>query len=164
MNIEVKNIIWNQFGAAIDMLGNAIDASPENVWGNQIGDKEFWYLTYHTLIWLDFYLSDSVDSFQPHPPFTLSEFDPEGLLPDRVYTKDELNNYLNYCRNKCNKTILELTDERANKRFVFNKINFPFLELLFYNMCHVQHHAAQLKLLLRQKIDSAPRWVKQSIH
>jgi hypothetical protein len=26
-------------------------------------------------------------------------------------------------------------------------------------MRHVQHHAAQLNLILRQQIDSAPRWV-----
>jgi len=26
---------------------------------------------------------------------------------------------------------------------------------------HVQHHAAQLNMLLRQKTDSAPRWVSK---
>jgi hypothetical protein len=30
---------------------------------------------------------------------------------------------------------------------------------LLYNMRHVQHHAAQLNLILRQTIDSAPGWV-----
>jgi uncharacterized damage-inducible protein DinB len=34
-------------------------------------------------------------------------------------------------------------------------------ELLLYNMRHVQHHAAQLNLLLRQKTDSAPNWVSK---
>jgi hypothetical protein len=34
-----------------------------------------------------------------------------------------------------------------------------FAELLLDNMRHVQHHAAQLNLILRQKTDSAPRWV-----
>jgi hypothetical protein len=29
-------------------------------------------------------------------------------------------------------------------------------------MRHVQHHAGQLNLILRQKIDSAPRWVKKT--
>jgi uncharacterized damage-inducible protein DinB len=35
-------------------------------------------------------------------------------------------------------------------------------ELLLYNMRHVQHHAAQLNLILRQKIDSAPNWVSKT--
>jgi len=34
-------------------------------------------------------------------------------------------------------------------------------ELLLYNMRHVQHHAAQLNMLLRQKTDSAPKWVSK---
>jgi len=29
-------------------------------------------------------------------------------------------------------------------------------------MRHVQHHAAQLNLILRQTIDSAPRWVAKT--
>ena len=35
-------------------------------------------------------------------------------------------------------------------------------ELLLYNMRHVQHHAAQLHLILRQTIDSAPGWVSKA--
>jgi uncharacterized damage-inducible protein DinB len=34
-------------------------------------------------------------------------------------------------------------------------------ELLLYNMRHVQHHAAQLNMLLRQTTNSAPRWVSK---
>jgi uncharacterized damage-inducible protein DinB len=35
-------------------------------------------------------------------------------------------------------------------------------ELLLYNMRHVQHHAAQLNLILRQKTESAPGWVARA--
>jgi hypothetical protein len=34
-----------------------------------------------------------------------------------------------------------------------------YAELLLDNMRHVQHHAAQLNLILRQTIDAAPGWV-----
>jgi hypothetical protein len=30
---------------------------------------------------------------------------------------------------------------------------------MLYNLRHVQHHAAQLNLILRQVTDSAPDWV-----
>jgi uncharacterized damage-inducible protein DinB len=33
------------------------------------------------------------------------------------------------------------------------------LELLLYDLRHLQHHTAQLNLLLRQRTNSAPRWV-----
>ena len=41
-------------------------------------------------------------------------------------------------------------------------MNYPVLEILLYNMRHVQHHAAQLNLLLRQELDDAPDWVSRT--
>jgi hypothetical protein len=34
-------------------------------------------------------------------------------------------------------------------------------ELVLYNLRHVQHHAAQLNLILRQVVDAAPGWVSK---
>ena len=65
MDQNLKKIVWSQFGASIDMLENAIKSCPENVWGNRPGFNEFWYITYHTLFWLDFYMSESPDNFTP---------------------------------------------------------------------------------------------------
>jgi hypothetical protein len=41
---------------------------------------------------------------------------------------------------------------------------FSNLEVFLYNMRHVQHHMAQLNLLLRQRIDDAPKWVSRTKH
>ena len=43
-------------------------------------------------------------------------------------------------------------------------MNYSVLEILLYNMRHVQHHVAQLNLLLRQDINDAPTWVTQTDH
>ena len=51
-----KKIIWQQFGAAIDMLENAMLACPDQVWYDRSRQPEFWYMVYHTLFFLDFYL------------------------------------------------------------------------------------------------------------
>jgi uncharacterized damage-inducible protein DinB len=42
------------------------------------------------------------------------------------------------------------------------KLNYAVLEILIYNMRHVQHHAAQLNLLLRQRVDNTPGWVPRA--
>ncbi len=157
-----KTIIWQQFGASIDMLENAMLACPDEIWGDRSEQPECWYLAYHTLFWLDLYLSGSIEEFSPPAPFTLDELDPAGLLPERVYAKEELQIYLRHCRRKCRATIQSLTDEKANELFAFGWGEVSFAELLLYNMRHVQHHAAQLNLILRQKIDSAPGWVAKA--
>ena len=89
MDSTWKEIIWQQFGAAIDMLENAMLACPEELWNVRSEQPEFWYVAYHALFWLDLYLSDSAEGFVPPLPFTLSELDPTGLQPERVYTKNE---------------------------------------------------------------------------
>ncbi|WP_420644212.1 DinB family protein [Candidatus Leptofilum sp.] len=161
-----KEIIWNQFGAAIDMLDNAIQACPDELWqeplyheqGIDPGFAEFWNIAYHALFWLDFYLSETAVNFAPPAPFTLSEFE-AGLLPERVYTKDELRAYLVYGRSKCQTTLANLTDPTTPQRVRLNWRIKSVAELHIYNLRHVQEHAAQLSLFLGQKVGSAPGWV-----
>jgi len=58
-----------------------------------------------------------------------------------------------------NRRFAALTEAEAAAPCGFERKTFSTLELLIYNLRHVQHHTAQLNLLLRQKTDSAPRWV-----
>ena len=46
MDKNLKEIVWSQFGASIDMLKNAIKVCPVEVWGNVPGYHEFWYIAY----------------------------------------------------------------------------------------------------------------------
>lgn len=162
MDATWRAIIWRQFGASIEMLENAVRACPGDLWGDRSRRPEFWYVVYHTLFWLDLYLSGSAEGFAPPAPFTLGETGPAGLLPDRAFTKDELQAYLAHGRAKCRETIEALTDEAARRRCEFSWGAVSFAELLLYNMRHVQHHAAQLNLMLRQATDSAPGWVARA--
>jgi len=164
MDVTWKTIIWQQFGAAIDMLENAMRACPEELWYDHSRQPEFWYVAFHTLFYLDFYLSDAEAGFAPPAPYTLDELDPAGIIPDRPYTKDELQIYLEHGRRKCRTKIGSLTDEQVGQPCAFDAPEVTVAELLLYNMRHVQHHTAQLNLILRQVVDSAPRWVRKTKH
>jgi hypothetical protein len=165
----MKEILWHQFGAAIETLQNALNACPEEIWQARLWREseiqpefgEFWYIVYHTIFWLDYYCSESADEFTVPPPFTLSELVMDGALPERVYTKQELHIYLEYARAKCHTKIESLADENEPQRVRNNWRVKTVAELLLYNMRHVQEHAAQLNMLLGQKTDSAPGWVGQ---
>jgi hypothetical protein len=163
-----KEILWHQFGAAIETLQNALNACTEELWQARLWREaevqpefvEFWYIAYHAIFWLDYYCSESADGFTVPPPFTLSEFE-SGMLPQRVYTKQELQTYLEYARTKCHARIESLADENEPQRVRTNWRVKTLAELLLYNMRHVQEHAAQLNMLLGQNTDSAPGWVGQ---
>jgi hypothetical protein len=157
-----KNAVWQQFGAAIDMLANAMDQCPEEVWSDRTQNPEFWYVAFHTLFYLDLYLSDSEIGFKPPAPFTLDEMDERGLMPERVYTKDELRAYVKHGRSKCRERIRMMSDEVASRRCGFSWLDLSVGEMLLYNLRHVQHHAGQLNLILRQRVNTAPRWVRKT--
>jgi len=165
-----KAIIGRQFESSIDMLENALKSCPETHWDVQLwknptmpaGFSEFWYILFHTLFWLDLYLSGSVESFSPPAPFTLDELDPAGLLPERQYSKDELQGYLKHCRRKCRATIEGLTDVQARQQCKFAWGEMSFAELLLDNMRHVQEHGAQMNMILGQELSLNNHWVTKS--
>lgn len=156
---SIKDAIWSQFGASLDMLENAIIMCPEEHWDTALN---FWYTAYHCVFWTDYYLTTEPGEFEPPTPFTFSEFDPTGKKPDRTYSKTEVLGYLQHCRQKAIQLISELTIEKLNNRWVNDYKNFSMLEILLYNARHIQHHSAQLNLLLRHAINNAPTWVSQA--
>lgn len=162
MDTTWKPILRQQFGAALEMLGNALEACPDELWTDRTRRPQFWYVVYHALFFTDLYLSGSAEGFAPPQPFTLAELDPAGRVPDRAYGKDELRGYLTYCRAKSVRTIDGLTAESAQQRGGFSWVDLSAAELLLYNMRHVQHHAAQLNLMLRQTVGVAPVWVARA--
>lgn len=166
MNELWQASLWEQFGAAIDMLDNTLVACPDELWQTALWPEnsdyaEFWYLGFHTLFWLDLYLSGTLEGFAPPPPFGLEELE-AGLLPPRVYTKVELRTYLAHCRRKCQAITTALTPEQAQQRTKFGSREMSFAALLLYNMRHVQEHAAQLSLFLGQQQRVAAKWVAKA--
>ena len=156
---SIQDSIWNQFGASLDMLENAINMCHDEHWDTKLN---FWYTSYHCIFWTDYYLTTEPSNFEPPKPFTFSEFDQTSKKPDRTYTKTELISYLRHCRQKACQLITGLTTEKLNDRWVNDYKNYSLLEILLYNIRHIQHHTAQLNLLLRQTINSAPTWVCQA--
>jgi hypothetical protein len=164
MDATVRDVLWRQFGAAIDMLENAAVACPDALWSDVEREPQFWHLAYHTLFYLDLYLSNSATDFVPLVPFTLSELDPSGVMPERVCSKSEVLAYLDHCRRKARARISALTPNDAHELCDYGWIQLTATESIVYNIRHVQHHAAQLNLLLRQATNDAPRWVSRASH
>lgn len=167
-----NEMLWHQFGAAIDMLGDALRDCPDELWEKHLWEDQpdqgiaadfsaFWYLGYHTLFWLDLYLTGTVEGFAPPAPFELTEMK-AGEIPPRTYSREELLNYWAYCRRKCQETIEALSTEQAYRLCRFAWGEMPFAELQLYNLRHVQEHAAQLHLFLGQQAGNAARWVSQA--
>ena len=167
---ELKNSLWTQFGASIEMLMASIESCPEELYGE---NKRFYHVAYHVTVFLDYYLTIPPKDFWWNNTallsFTIKESDeiPEGavddIVPNRFYEKKELLGYLRACHEKCQELILGLSEEGLKERFKeefgFGNMDYSIIEILFYNLRHVQHHVGQLNMILRNEGHEPPKWV-----
>lgn len=160
------------------MLNNAIAMCPPDRWNT---NRQFYFMSYHTVVFLDYYLTvPPAARYNATLPFTLIDPDhlPEGaiddVLPDKTYSQQEVLEWLKQCREKCRNVIMQLTETSIQQPWLNDKQPsdlslasmgsrpYTVLQILFYNLRHVQHHAAQLNLLLRQSIGDAPMYVSEA--
>lgn len=172
MTIINNEMLWHQFGAAIDMLDDAIKNCPNELWETQLWDDEpdqwvakgfskFWYLCYHTLFWLDLYLTGAEEGFSPPAPFDLVEMVANETLP-RTYSREELLRYLLTCRQNCQAVISAMSQEQAYRLCQFSWGEVTFAELQLYNLRHVMEHSAQLRMFLGQQANKSATWVSEA--
>lgn len=157
MDAMLKAGLWRQFGAAIDMLDDTLTLCPDELWTARVWEDtedarygQYWFIAYHTLAWLDKYVTGASAGFVLPAPFIA------GALPRTPYTKEDVQGYLKVCRQRCQAAIEALTDERAQQ---MTEWKMPYFELLLYTMRHVQEHASQLNYVLGEHGVKGLDWV-----
>jgi DinB superfamily len=158
MQSLINQSLWFQLGASIDMLIQAIRNCPNYLWDTP---QQFWYKAYHALYWTDYYASTEPEHFLPPSPFTLSEMDANGLMPPCIYSPAELLDYAAQCKQKCKNLIDGLDEQTMQARFVNEYRDYSRLEIILYNMRHIQHHTGQLNTVLRQGNVDAMQWISR---
>jgi hypothetical protein len=162
--VHTREIISSQYAAALEMLRRAVDKCPDELWADNSYRNEFWHIAYHALFYAHFYLQESSEAFTP---WKLHRKDynflgptpwPPHKPPDigEPYTKAEVLEYLQICRNEVRRQVPLLDLDAASG---FDWLPFDKLELQFYNIRHIQHHAAQLIDRLRNTASIGVDWV-----
>ena len=160
MEIQIlRELLWSQFGGTVEMLQKAIQSCPAPVWNKENAQRQYWQIAFHALFFLDLYLSGSRQAFRLPEPFKVVDVEGSGRKPEREYSREELLGYAAYCRDKLITKLTELDEEHALQRCGFPWLNISVAELFLYNMRHVQHHSAQLGLILRTEVNEGVPWV-----
>jgi len=161
-------LIGRQFAAAIQMLQQAIEACPDELWDDRSDGSPFWHLAYHALFFTDLYLSDDEKAFRARDfhrdqahflPGDYQELAGVVTTPAEPFTRAQLADHAGHCLRKCEETFEKLTDERALERCGFWWYELNAGEFTLNNLRHLQHHAGQLVLLLRRRADIGIEWL-----
>jgi hypothetical protein len=114
------------FEEALQLLAAALQDCPDALWEQDLWPNEAptapsphgglhgsapWFLAYHALFCLDYDLSGELEAWAPPPPFDENTF----AYPNRVFTRSELLEYVDYCRSRVRRTLDSMTEDRASR-------------------------------------------------
>lgn len=171
-NEFAANTRSSQLLAALSMLTECIRLCPVEHWDDPVAKYPFWQVAYHTLCFVDCYLSPDNAAFgrllaegQASGP----DFHPAGMAeleaeyPSRRFEQSELLAHAELCREKIGRVLGDGPDAETAESLAgpsgFSWLPFTRAELHIYNARHVQHHAGQLAVNLR-RIGVQPGWTK----
>lgn len=161
----VKEMIANQFDAALCTLSTCIERCPEACWDVRIANHRFDQVAFHAVFFTDYYLGPDAASFreQPFHRENAPHFAEYDELIDRPptarYERSFVRRYVDHCRNKAAAVIASETADSLGARCGFERWDFSRGELYVTTIRHIQHHAAQLGLRLRLDAGKDLPWV-----
>lgn len=161
-NAEFLAIVKSQFSAALAMFEQAVQACPDAHWNNPAHIDRFWHVAYHTLFYTDLYLGLPDNDFVARPyHFDKAQWfpeDPAEYEKITIFPKTDILAYLAFVRERLDTVIGRLVDVSLDRPCPFTWLDMSIPECLLYNMRHVQHHAAQLLLMMQQAGIMEPVW------
>ena len=163
-DLIVRQTILGQYRAGIEMLGQAVELCPEELWLSSEYQNRFWHIAYHSVFYVHFYVQPSEAEFKPwakHRPNS-NYLGPRPWAKDEPfelpapYSKRDVHEYLELCRDEVARQIPVVCLEASSG---FSWLPFNKLELQLYNIRHLQHHTGQLIDRLRNAVGLGVGWV-----
>jgi hypothetical protein len=166
MEMEVKQAIRSQYGAALEMLRQVIVNCPAPLWDDPQDKNRFWHVAYHVLFYTHLYLQESEKHIVPWSkhrqewaylgePAEPAAGDDQAAQP---YSREDILEYLALCRQQVDEKVPAL-DPRAESGFYW--LPFSKLELQLYNIRHIQQHTGELMERLGNRAGIDVDWVGQ---
>lgn len=157
--IEIyKQSTLGQFQAALAMLKQCIERCPGELWESKVAGLTVQQIAYHTLFFVDFYLTADECVFTLRDLHLLGGDEREPLHSPGLEKQATLD-YLAVCLKKLETTIATESEECLRGPSGFSWCKFSRAEMHIYNLRHVQHHAGQLSSHLRRLV---PDWQDRS--
>lgn len=147
MCMNIRKIIQSQYLASLDMLKNAIELCPRQVWEDNKPKNKFWHIAYHALFYTHLYLQEEEADFKPWEKHvenlgSLSSSFEAIHKSKEPFSQEDILSYLDFCRDQVI-TLLPRLDYDSPKSG-FHWLPCSKLELQFYNIRHIQQHTGEL--------------------
>lgn len=156
--------IAEQYGAAMTMLENTIVNCDEELWKDIERDTVISQVVYHTLYFIDIYLSKDREEWETYTGKLGEDGDADTYIhkPEKYFTKQELLNYTHEIRVKANERFKNLSIEELNSKSLFNWHGTSILSSLLYNLRHIMLHVGALHVRLNAVSKEPLKWISKA--
>ena len=154
----VKTILTGQFEAALCMLNDCLVRCPPEHWEDKIANDSFRQVAYHTLFFVDLYMSPTEEAFALRDLHHRGGDERASTMPSLGLPKDDALAYVRICRQKTLYTLASETARSLQGPSGFSRVPFSRGELHLQSLRHVQHHTGQLSAFLRRVAEDGGRW------
>ncbi|MHA2495687.1 MAG: DinB family protein [Candidatus Hodarchaeales archaeon] len=165
VNQQLSQAIAEQYGAALKMLENIITSCQAELWEDAKRETVVSQVVYHTLFFIDYYLSkdsNERDKFQGKlgPDYMGERTD--GMEWDKIFSKEELLDYLGDIRQKATTRFTNLTLDELQDESLFHWHGSSVLSSLLYNLRHIMLHVGALHVRLNLVAKEPMKWVSKA--
>lgn len=163
-NQLLSQALIEQYGAALTMVENAIKNCDQDLWQDSNREIIISQVIYHTLFFVDYYLSKDKserENFKAKLGDDLMGERTDGMKWDKIYTREELLNYLNDIQFKAHNYFTELTVENLNEESVFEWHGSSVMSSLLYDLRHIMLHIGALHVRLNAVSKEPLKWVSK---
>ena len=144
------------------MLRSAIERCPPELWERPSDRMGYWYLAYHTLFFVDHDLHPAAEPFES-APFDTFQYELKEVAPpfEHPYSREDILGYLDHGLWKVKAVLSSMARGETAQVRGSDRLGMGALEVVLYQLRHVQHHTAQLNAVLRSEGVEPPGWVRQ---
>ncbi|MCK5470444.1 MAG: DinB family protein [Cyclobacteriaceae bacterium] len=146
-----NEILIRQFMPAFKMIEKVIESCSKTIWAQRNIDPPIWQQVYHVLYGIDYWFSESKESFVP-PEFNEDVNSVLGEESKGFIEQEDMIGYLRHVEDKTGYFISNLTESEftAPSKHYHKWTN---LDVIIEQVRHLQHHLGYLnRVLLKCKI------------
>jgi len=160
MTTVFVQMLGDQYGYALNLMGNALGDCPDHLWETDLwpdeapaglawegskglGGSAPWNIAHHALVCLDYDLTGGFEPWEPPPPFDEREY----AYPTRLFTRSELLGYVDWCRGRGHQVLDALTEESAARPLPStHRYHGTLFGVIIGSIpLHVVEHASQIR-------------------
>jgi hypothetical protein len=158
----------SQYHASLEMLKEALERCPDELWLDATHVNAFWQIAYHALFYVHMYLQPDLKSFKPWAehqtdvqyqngiPGRPKKDSPLPVMPE-PYTKTQVMTFWSICDSMVDDAMDSFDLLEPNSGFPWYTCSK--LEHQMISIRHLQHHAAQLGDRLRTAGGTGLTWL-----